>query len=286
MNFIYTYVPKEDDKKLDSEFYLIDVILMILSVSKVKKFKSESDRLIFYSTKEFYSYIEPLNLFDEFVEIKDENVYIKNQDYKYCHRNNIYKIYVTTLQTEPFINLDHDFIIYSKELFDKIKEENLVFSFKEFLTEPDYVPTYLPTLDRVIEEVGGHHDVLQNLDKDYSINVSIFGGKKSNLMVDAYKKIWDFYIENYVGLNKISLMVMFLDQFLLKTQIYRTEVKPYYCWDDMVSGDCIHFTGFRYEINNRKRIVNELIEENLLAYKYILTEFGFFPDYMIKITDN
>ena len=93
MNITYTYVPKEDDKKLDSEFYLIDVILLILSVSKVKRFKSESDRLIFYSTKEFYGYIEPLNLFDEFVEIKDENVYIKNQDYKYCHRNNIYKIY-------------------------------------------------------------------------------------------------------------------------------------------------------------------------------------------------
>lgn len=286
MNITYTYIPKEDDKKLDSEFYLIDVILLILSVSKVKRFKSESDRLIFYSTKDFYGYLEPLNLFDEFVEIKDENVYIKNQDYKYCHRNNIYKIYVTTLQTEPFINLDHDFVIYSKKLFDKIKEENLVFSFKEFLTEPAYVPTYLPTLDKVIEEIGGHHDVLQNLDKDYSINVSIFGGKKSNLMVDAYKRIWDFYIENYVGLNKIPLMVMFLDQFLLKTQIYRTDVDPYYCWDDMVNGDCTHFTGSRYEINNRKRIVNELIEENPSAYEYILTEFGFFPDYMIKITDN
>ncbi len=281
MNYTYTYVPKNDDKKLNSEFYLIDVILLVLSVSKVKRFKAIEDKLIFYSTKEFYSYLEPLGLFDKFVELQDENTYIKDQEYKYCHRNNIYKIYVTTLQTEPFINLDHDFVIYSKELFDKIKETDLVFSFKEFLNEPAYIPTYLPTLDKVIKEVGSHHDVLQNLDKDYSINVSIFGGKQSKHMVEAYKKIWDFYIENYIGLNKISLMVMFLDQFLLKTQIYRTGVVPYYCWEDMVKGDCIHFTGSRYEEGNRKRIVKELIEENKTAYDYIVKEFGFYPVYMI-----
>lgn len=286
MNFTYTYVPKEDDKKLDSEFYLIDVILLILSVSKVKRFKSEDDKLIFYSTKEFYSYLEPLNLFDEFYEIKDENVYIKNQQHEYCHRNNIYKIYVTTLQTEPFINFDHDFVIYDKEFLHKIKTKDLVFTHQEFLHEPVYEPTYLPTLDRVINEIGYHHDILQNLDKDYSINVSVYGGTQSHIIKDAYQKIWDFYIENYKGLNKIPLMVMFLDQFLLKTQVYRTNVRPYYCWDDIENKKCIHFTGFRYEINNRKRIVNELIEENPSAYKHILTEFGFFPDYMIKITDN
>ena len=58
------------------------------------------------------------------------------------------------------------------------------------------------------------------------------------------------------------------------------------CWEDIKQGKCHHFTGFRYDLDNRKRIVNELIGENLQAYKYILTEFGFFPDYMIKITDN
>lgn len=281
MNFTYTYIPKSDDKKLDSEFYLIDVILLVLSVSKVKRFKSNEDKLIFYSTREFYGYLEPLNLFDEFVEIKDENIYIENQNHIYCHKNNIYKIYVTTLQTEPFINLDHDYVIYKKSYFDKIKEEKLVFAFKEFLNEPAYIPTYLPTLDKVIEEVGGHHEVLQNLDRDYSINVSIFGGKESKHMVDAYKKIWDFYIQNYIGLNKISLMVMFLDQFLLKTQIYRTGVVPYYSWEDMVVGDCIHFTGSRYETEVRKRIVRELIDENKIAYDYIVKEFGFHSTYMI-----
>jgi len=286
MNFTYVYVPKEDDKKLNSEFYLIDVILLVLSVSKIKRFKSTNDKIIFYSTNDFYGYLKPLNLFDEFYEIKDGNVYIKNQEHEFCHKNNIYKIYVTTLQTEPFINFDHDFVIYDKEFLDKIKTKDIVFAHQEFLHEPVYQPTYLPTLDSVINEVGSHHDVLQNLDKDYSINVSVYGGTQSDIIKNAYKKIWDFYVENYLGLNKIPLMVMFLDQFLLKTQVYKTEVRPYYCWEDIQSKKCIHFTGFRYHLENRKRIVNELIIENELAYNYIVKEFGFFPSYMIKIRES
>lgn len=281
MNFTYVYVPKEDDKKLNSEFYLIDVILLVLSVSKIKRFKSEEDKIVFYSTKEFYGYLEPLGLFDDFYEIKDENVYIKNQQHEYCHKNNIYKIYVTTLQSEPFINFDHDFVVYNKEFLDKVKTMDLVLAHQEFLTEPVYQPTYLPTLDLVIDEIGGHHELLQNLDRDYSINVSIYGGKRSDIIKDSYKKIWDFYVENYVGLNKIPLMVMFLDQFLLKTQIYKTDVRPYYCWDDISEGKCVHFTGFRYHLDNRKRIVKELIEESKSAYDYIVKEFGFHSNYMV-----
>ena len=281
MNFTYVYIPKEDDKKLNSEFYLIDVILLVLSVSKIKRFKSTNDKIIFYSTKEFYGYLEPLNLFDEFYEIKDENVYIKNQEHEFCHKNNIYKIYVTTLQTEPFINFDHDFVIYDKEFLDKVKDVDLVLAHQEFLSEPVYQPTYLPTLEAVINEIGDHHEILQNLDKDYSINVSIYGGKMSHIIKDSYEKIWKFYMENYKGLNKIPLMVMFLDQFLLKTQIYRTEVKPYYCWDDIQQNKCVHFTGFRYHLENRKRIVNELILEDKSRYDYIVKEFGFYPSYMI-----
>lgn len=283
MIFTYTYIPKEDDKKLDSEFYLIDVILLMLSVSKVKRFKGEYDKIVFYSTKEFYSYFEPLNLFDEFVEIQDENRYIKNQNYEFCHRNNIYKIYVTTLQKDAFINLDHDFVIYDQESFDKFKRQDLVFAFQENLKEDCYKDVYLPTLDSVINEVGDTHSILQNVDKDYSINVSIFGGMKSNFIVDAYKKIWDFYIENYIGLNKIPLMVMFLDQFLLKTEIRKTMINPYYCWDEISQGKCHHFTGYRYEPENRKRIVNELIEENPKVYQYIVENFGFYDSYMRKI---
>jgi len=52
--------------------------------------------------------------------------------------------------------------------------------------------SYLPTLDLVINEIGGHHELLQNLDKDYSINVSIYGGKRSDIIKDSYQKIMGF----------------------------------------------------------------------------------------------
>ena len=124
MVFTYVYIPKDDDKKLDSEFYLIDVILLVLSVSKIKRFKSNDDKIIFHSTKEFYGYLEPLNLFDEFKEIVDDDVYIKNQKYEYCHKNCIYKIKAAISNNESYINLDHDFVIYNKDYLDLLKNRN------------------------------------------------------------------------------------------------------------------------------------------------------------------
>jgi hypothetical protein len=286
MNFIYTYVPKDDDKKLDSEFYLIDVILLVLSVSKIKRFKESEDKIIFYSTKQFYNYIEPLNLFDEFNEVPNILKYIEKQEYDFCHKNCIYKIFVSIQQNEPFITLDHDFIVYKKDYLDKIKKKDLVFAFQEFLYEPAYDNTYLPTYNKVIDMLGNNQDILKNIKTDYSINVSVLGGKRLDIIKNSYINITNFYIQNIEKLNTIPLMTMFLEQFLFRSQIENFKVNPYYCWEDIKQGKCHHFTGFRYDLDNRKRIVNELIEENPQAYKYILTEFGFFPDYMIKITDS
>jgi len=285
MNFIYTYVPKEDDKKLNSEFYLIDVILLILSVSKIKRFKSEDDRIVFYSTPVFYSYFKDLNIFDEFIEVPNIDDYLKNQSYDLCHKNCLYKIFVAKIQNEPFITLDHDFIIYDKSYFDRIKKTDLVFAFQEFLTEPIYSKTYLPTYDDVVKLIGNDSEILVNVKKDYSINVSISGGNRLDIIKKSYTNICDFYIQNIEKLNTIPLMTMFLEQFLFRTQINNYNVTPYYCWEDLKQGKCHHFTGFRYEDGNRKRIVKELIEENPNAYDYITKEFGFFPSYMIKITD-
>jgi hypothetical protein len=285
MNFIYTYVPKDDDKKLDSEFYLIDVILLVLSASKTKRFKSIEDKIMFHSTKEFYSYLKPLNLFDEFKEIVDDDVYIKNQKYEYCHKNCIYKIKAAISNNEPYINLDHDFVIYDKEYLDLLKQQDLVFSHREYLSEPILRPTYIPTYEMILNRINDN-EMLINADTDFVINVSICGGRKFELIKESYIKIWDFYVKNYIILNESPFMTMFLEQFLLKTQIYKNNIDPYYCWDDYKSNKCVHFSGNRYKMEYRKRIVNELIMENVSAYKYILTEFGFFPDYMIKITDN
>jgi hypothetical protein len=286
MNFIYTYVPKDDDKKLDSEFYLIDVILLVLSVSKVKRFKENGDKIIFYTTKEFYSYFDGINLFDEFAIVPNIEEYLQNQKYEFCHKNCLYKIFVAKEQTEPFITLDHDFIVYDKEFIDKIKEQELVFAFQEFLNEPVYSKTYVPTYNQVVSLLDDNHEVLQNVKTDYSINVSISGGKRLDIIKNSYIKICDFYVQNIEKLNTIPLITMFLEQYLFRSQINNSNVQPYYCWEDIRDGKCHHFTGFRYELENRKRIVKELIEENKLGYEYIVKEFGFFPDYMIKITDN
>lgn len=283
MRFIYTYVPKEDDKKLDSEFYLIDIILFVLSVSKLKKFKSEEDKIVFYSTKEFYSHFEGMDLFDEFYEVPNISKYLEKQEYDFCHKNCIYKIFVAIEQNEPFITLDHDFIIYKKEFIDKIKEKELVFAFQEFLYEPEYVDTYLPTYDKVVEMLGNNHEVLKDIKTDHSINVSLSGGKRLDIIKNSYINITNFYIENIEKLNTIPLMTMFLEQFLFRSQIDKFDVKPYYCWDDIESGHCYHYTGFRYEPENRKKIVDELIIERPDYYTYIVNNFGFYNSYMRKI---
>ena len=148
MNFIYTYVPKNDDKKLDSEFYLIDVILLLLSVCKLKKIINEDDKIIFYSTQEFSSYFRSLNLFHEIKEVPNIEDYLNKQVYEYCHKNCIYKIFVAINQTEPFVSIDHDFIVYSKDFLEKIKTEDLIFSFKEYTKEDAYVKTYLQLITK------------------------------------------------------------------------------------------------------------------------------------------
>jgi hypothetical protein len=282
MNFTYTYVPKHDDKKLDSEFYLIDVILLVLSVSKIKRYKAPEDKILFYSTKEFYGYLEPLNLFDQFIELFDGNIYIENQNYEFCHKNCIYKIQAAILNTEPYINLDHDFLIYDKDYLDILKQQDLVFSHREILSEPIIQPTYLPTYEKVKERIKNHY-LLDNVDTDFAINVSICGGNKFQIIKDVYIEIWDFYVENHKILNEFPLITMFLEQFLFKNQIYKNDINPYYCWDDYKDNKCVHFTGDRYKLEYRKRIVNELIDENPEAYKFILENFGFYSDYMRKI---
>ncbi len=281
MNFIYTYVPKEDDKKLDSEFYLIDIILLVLSVIKLKKILDPEDNIIFYSTLEFSNYFKKLDLFDYYEEVPDIISYLAKQKYEFCHKNCIYKMFVAAKQDKPFIMLDHDFIINEKEFLDKIKTKDLVFSFKEFLKEREYADIYLPTYNTVIEQLGVQNEILKNVNKEYSINVSISGGKRIDIIKESYIKICNFYVKNIDFLNTIPLMTMFLEQFLFSGQISICGVEPYYCWEDLNSGKCHHYTGFRYEEENRKQIVKELIKENKLAYNYIVSEFGFYPKYMI-----
>ncbi len=281
MNFIYTYVPKNDDKKLNSEFYLIDVILLLLSICNLRKLISEDDKIIFYSNSEFSSYFQPLNLFHEIREVPNIEDYLKNQSYEYCHKNCIYKIFVASEQNEPFITIDHDFIIYSKDFLDKIKTKDLVFSFKEYTKEDAYVKTYLPTYNTVINELGNDIDILNQVNKEYSINVSISGGKRLDIIKDSYIKIIDFYIKNYDFLNTIPLMTMFLEQFLLSGQISKYGIEPHYCWEDLNNGNCVHYTGFRYDIENRKKIALELKTTEPNVYDFIKKEFGFYPAYMI-----
>ena len=283
MNFIYTYVPKNDDKKLDSEFYLIDVILLLLSVVKLKKLLAPEDKIIFYSTNEFSNYFKPLGLFDEYKEVPSIENYLTNQAYEFCHKNCIYKIFVAIEQTEPFITIDHDFIIYDKEFLDKIKTKDLIFSFKEFTKELAYINTYLPTYDKVINELGANHDVLKTINKEFSINVSISGGNRLDIIKNSYIQISDFYIKNIDFLNRLPLMTMFLEQFLLSGQLLKYDIEPYYCWEELRDKKCVHYTGFRYESENRKKISNELKLEAPSVYNFIVENFGFYPAYMSKI---
>ncbi len=283
MNFIYTYVPKNDDKKLDSEFYLIDVILLLLSVVKLKQITTSGDKIIFYSTEEFLGYFKDINLFDEYIEVPNIENYLSNQAYEFCHKNSIYKIFVAAKQNVPFIMIDHDFIIYDKDFLDEIKTKDLVFSFKEFTKESAYVNTYLPTYDSVVKELGGDIEVLKNVNKEHSINMSIYGGKRLDIIKESYIKISDFYIKNVKFLNQLPLMTMFLEQFLFSGQLTKYDVKPYYCWEDLYTGKCHHYTGFRYELANRKKIAEELKTEAPLVYDFVIKNFGFYPSYMSKI---
>lgn len=133
--------------------------------------------------------------------------------------------------------------------------------------------------------MGESHKILTDVKTDYSINVSISGGNRLDIIKNSYTNICEFYVENIDKLNTIPLMTMFLEQFLFRSQIENYNINPYYSWGDLNQGKCHHFTGFRYENENRKRIVKELIDENPNAYDYLTKEFGFFPSYMIKITD-
>jgi hypothetical protein len=283
MNFIYTYVPKNDDKKLDSEFYLIDVILLLLSVVKLKQITTSEDKIIFYSTKEFINHLKGIDMFDEYKEVPDIEIYLSNQTYEFCHKNCIYKIFVAVEQVESFIMMDHDFIIYDKEFLDKIKTKDLLFSFKEFTKENAYVNTYLPTYDKVVKELGENIDLLKEVNKDYSINMSIYGGNRLDIIKEIYIKISDFYIKNITVLNQLPLMTMFLEQFLFSGQLMKYDVEPYYCWEDLYAGKCHHYTGFRYDLPNRKKIAEELKTEAPQVYNFVIKNFGFYPSYMSKI---
>ena len=78
-------------------------------------------------------------------------------------------------------------------------------------------------------------------------------------------------------------MTMFLEQFLFSGQLTKYDVEPYYCWEDLYTGKCHHYTGFRYELANRKKIAEELKTEAPLVYDFVIKNFGFYPSYMSKI---
>lgn len=102
MKYIYSYLPQ---KKIDSIDVLFDVICIKLSSTILKK---NNKKVGIYSNNEFINLLKYYNVeLDFYIDIEEEIGHMFDHDFFALP-----KIYVSSIQTSPFILLDIDMVLF------------------------------------------------------------------------------------------------------------------------------------------------------------------------------
>lgn len=260
-NIIHTFIPPENGWKYDKDFYLIDLYCLCLSVCLVRK-NLNVKTIKLYTTPEIMEFFKGTTHFDELININtidsiDEIDWTKN---KY---NTLYKLFVCSVQEEPFIHIDHDLFILDGKIFDDITT-NYFFAFKENFSVPFY--QFYP---KIINQIEGSTPNIN----DYAFNCCLFGSnsiylkntfsKARDLLIEKYDEFVfidkvDCYLEQYYQVKELLNLVDEKDVFLFDEKIKRNFNKNL----DFTNDYIIHISGGRYEEFFKKNIIDELKKIN------------------------
>lgn len=214
-NILYTYVQPNE---LPSNC-IIQLYSLCLSVQLVKK-NLEYNKIKLYTTPEVKDFFKDTNYFDEIHDITFCAEYIENQNPGILHKNMLYKIFVPTLQTEPFIHIDNDLFINDGDVINYGINQKVFFGFKENVICPNtkYMTNqyyhYFNNFIEVVNSLEKNELIdLGNFNPMNAFNCSIFGCD-NNELIKSFTKVKDFFIKHYVKLNEIPNIPIFIEQYL------------------------------------------------------------------------
>jgi hypothetical protein len=215
-NILYTYVQPNE---LISQC-VVQLYSLCLSVQLVKK-NLEHNKIKLYTTPEVIEFFSGVDYFDELIDITEYNQYIQNQNPGILHKNMLYKIFVPTVQTEPFIHIDIDFLINDPDPIRYGVNQKVFFGFKESVVLPnteqmvDQYYHYFQNLVQILNRLN--QDELKQLgtfNPMNAFNCSIFGCDGFEL-IKSFTRARDFYVSNYEKLNEMEFNIpSFIEQYL------------------------------------------------------------------------
>lgn len=198
MKYFYSYYPLRD---IDGEDVFFDLICIKLSSTTLRKLGKVVG---IYSTPLFIELLKKYEVeLDFYVDIEKE---IKDLTTDKLFA--VSKVYSNSIQTEPFIQLDCDLILFDNFDFDKIEKSNILFHHIEGLDCNSPYDVYMLWRGLYMDF---YYDILKKYpeiaNETYmtpliAYNCAIVGGNEWKLLSEGYDEIFNFirnnkeYIEN------------------------------------------------------------------------------------------
>lgn len=198
MKYFYSYYPLRDIKGEDVFFDLICIKLSSTILRNLGK------NVGIYSTPPFIQLLKKYQIeLDFYVDIED-----KIKDLTTDTLFAVSKVYSNSIQTEPFIQLDCDLILFDNFDFDKFEKTNILFHHIEGL---DYTASYDVYMWWRELYFDAYYDILKKYpeiaNEKYmtpliAYNCAIVGGNDWKSLSDGYTEIFNFirnnkeYVEN------------------------------------------------------------------------------------------
>jgi hypothetical protein len=242
MKYIYSYYPLNSTcqfKSKNSNDVLFDLLCIKLSSTILRNLNKEVG---IYSDSSFINLLKDYNVeLDFYIDIGEELSQTANHNLFA-----ISKIYAASIQTEPFILLDCDMILFDSFDFNEYENKNLFFHYPELITflSSNQLLSEKYHINEDILKYQSSYDAFINWQKTYlnqfykisdicpsianetnflpavAYNCAIYGGTDWVSLSNANKKIYDFIKNNYELINeKLNYPMVTLEQQLIAAQL-------------------------------------------------------------------
>ena len=204
MKVFYSYIPL---KGIDSEETFFDCLCIKLSSTILRK-KSYGYKVGIYSTKEFILLLKQLGIELDFYETIDKNVQsLANEKLFFLS-----KLYSNSIQTEPFLQLDYDTIIFEDFNYFDLNNSKLIFGhdlsldYKQTLPHHfiDFKNNYLE-LYLFIRNNFSKYNFIKNCKPLMAFHTNVVGGNEYEILSKSYYDLFSFIKNNKKILLNFSL---------------------------------------------------------------------------------